>query len=485
MSRIGTSAVADEPRRSEGDLTSPSKPRRLAGINLLMTVVVWLYAFWLASGRTWNPDAKDKLGLNGEFFYWSQAKSLIHGQVYAVTPRAWWIECFTIHSKCYGYFGITPSIVRIPAVLLFPNTFVGLVPLFVALAIALAFWAAMDLVRLVLNQYLERNPGVSLSTGVRWLIVTGALLGPGSVLVLLSRGRVYEEAGAWCAAFLALTMNLVYRWSKNRSNLCLAGVIVAGSLATLARPSAIPAVIVLGIAVIVIAWRGGSTRVRLLGVGLAIVPAALFVAVFLRKFHSLGFPWQDYSPYIRLASFRAVILANHDSTVGLRFVLTTLANYFRPDSLHFQLSPPWVTLRSIQPSDLIVLPPATRQQIYGNRVPSLTDVMPVPIVFTGIALVSQAKLVLKRKLSGVSLMPAFMLVAGLAAGIPLLMYYAVEGRYLGDLYPLMAVGTAFSLPIIFDYVRRSQRFSRAILPLVVVFAAASCVILYQIRNSVF
>ena len=405
--------------------------------------------------------------------------------MYAVTPPGWWIECFTIHSKCYGYFGITPSIMRVPAVLLFPNTFTGLVPLFVALAVALGFWAALDLVRLVLNQYLDRNPTVSLSTAVRWLIVTGALLGPGSVLVLVSRGRVYEEAGAWCAAFLALTMNLVYRWSKNRSNLCLCGVIVAGSLATLSRPSAIPAVIVLGIAVIVIAWRGGSTGVRLLGIALAIVPAALFVAVFLRKFHSLSFPWKDYSPYIIWPNFRDVILANHDSTVGVRFVLTTFANYFRPNSLHFQLGPPFVTLKSIQPSDLIVLPPATRLQIYGDRVPSLTDLMPVPIVFTGVALVSQAKLLLKRKLSGVSLMPAFMLAAGLAAGIPLLMYYAVAGRYLADLYPLLAVGTAFSLPVILDYVRRDQRFSRAIFPLVVVFAAASCVILYQIRNSVF
>jgi hypothetical protein len=482
----GSTAPRRQHGGSEGDVPLlPWNPNRLRRINLVLTTFVSLYAFWLASGGTWNPDGIDKLGLGSEFFYWSQAESLLHGQLYAVTPRQWWIECFTRSGRCYGYFGIAPSILRIPAVLLFGNNFVGLVPLFVAAGIGLGFWAAMDLVQLVLKQYVERNPTVSVSFATRWLIVVGALLGPGSVLILLARGRVYEEAGVWCAAFLCLTLNLVYRWSRSRSNSCLYGAILSGSMATLSRPSAIPAVVVLGVAVVFIAWRSGGAKVRLLGIGLSVVPAALFVVIFVRKFGSLSFPWHTYSPYLVMPPFRQTILSDNGSTVGFRFVLTTLANYFRPDSLRLGFGAPWVTLKSVRASDLIILPPVIRRQIWGDRVPSLTDVMPGPLVFTCIALVNQAGLVIKRKLSGVSLMPAFMLAAGIAGGIPLIMYYAVAGRYLGDLYGLMVVGTAFALPTILDYSRRGRWLDRCILPAVALTAMASCFVLYQIRDSVF
>ena len=275
----------------------PSLHDRLRKLNLAMTGFVTIYAFWLTSERTWDPDHHSKLSLGGDFFYWSQAKSIMHGRVYVVTPKQWWIECFTIDEKCRGYFGIAPSILRIPPHLVLGDSVVGLVPLFIALGIGLAFWAAMDLVRQVLLRYVERTPDLADSFATRWSIVVGALLGPGSVLILLTNGRVYEEADAWCAAFLILTLNLVYRWSKSRSNLCLYGAVLSGSMAALSRPSAIPAVLVLGAGIIVIGWRSGGTKVRVLGVALAVVPPALFAAVFIWKFGSLSFPWKTYSPY--------------------------------------------------------------------------------------------------------------------------------------------------------------------------------------------
>ena len=466
----------------------PPKRNRLPKINLALTMSVSLYAFWLASERTWNPDSSTKFGVPSQFYFWNQAKALMHGNLSVRPPhlRTWWFECFTIEHKCYGYFGITPSILRMPAVLLFGDNFVGLVPVFVAMGIGLAFWASMDLVHLVLTRYAERNPTVSDSFVTRWLIVVGALLGPGSVLILLARSRVYEEAVVWSAAFLCLTLNLAYRWSRSRSNVQLYGVILTGTLAALSRPNAIPALVVLGVAIVVVSWRWGGRRTRFLGVGLAVVPAALYVVIFERKFGSFSsFPWSQYGPYISVLQFRHVILRNNGGTVGLRFLTTTLANYFRPDSLRFDFGASWVTLKSILHGDLIVLPPAARGQIWGDRVPSLTNLMPVPLVLTGIAVVSQARLVLKKKFEAVALMPAFMLLAALAGGVPMMIYYAVAGRYLGDLYPLMMVGTAFSLPIVLDHVLKSRRMARFIFPVAAFSAVASTFVLYQIRDSVF
>ena len=151
---------------------------RLIQINLVMTVSVFIYSYWLTTESTWRPDHITRSDLGSAFYFWSQARSLVRGQLSVQTPPQWWIECFTIGEKCYGYFGVTPSILRIPAVAVFRDSFVGLVPLFVAIAITLAFWAAMDLVRLVIVDYQTRQESVSQNLLIRWLVVTGLLLGP-------------------------------------------------------------------------------------------------------------------------------------------------------------------------------------------------------------------------------------------------------------------------------------------------------------------
>ena len=145
-----------------------------------------------------------------------------------------------------------------------------------------------------------------------------------------------------------------------------------------------------------------------------------------------------------------------------------------------------MSLTSVSSSDLIILPTTNAQQVWGNRVPSLTNVMPLPFLLTCVAFVQQTVRVLKRKAKGAALMPAFMLVAALGAGIPVVMYYAVAGRYLGDLYPLMAVGTAFALPLIMDLSRRRDRWwARWTFPVIATVAVASCFVVFQLHDSVF
>ena len=465
---------------------------RLIQINLVMTVFVFIYSYWLTTESTWRPDHITRSDLGSAFYFWSQARSLVRGQLSVQTPPQWWIECFTIGEKCYGYFGVTPSILRIPAVAIFRDSVVGLVPLFVAIAVTLAFWAAMDLVRLVIVNYQTRQESVSQNLLIRWLVVTGLLLGPGSVLIFTAKARVYEEAVIWCVAFMVLTLNFIYRWSKNHSDRLLGAALLTGTLSALSRPSAIPALVVLGFAVLFIAWRTGRISTKILGAALMVVPAGLYVFIFVSKFGSLSFPWKNYSPYIvslkgnfNEDSFRQVIENNNGGTVGLRYIPTTLANYFRFDSISFDLGSPWVTLKSIFASDLIILPPVNANQIWGSRIPSLTNTMPIPLLFTAIAIISQLRLVLKRKLKGGDWMPAFMLLAGLAGGVPLIMYYALAGRYLGDLYPLLTVGTAFALPTVLVYSQKDKWWSRAIFPVVALIAVASSFITYQIQSVVF
>jgi hypothetical protein len=373
---------------------------------------------------------------------------------------------------------------RIPAEWIFSDSFVGLVPVFVAIAITLAFWAAMDLVRLVIVNFQTQQESVSQNLLIRWLFVTGLLLGPGSVLIFSAKARVYEEAIVWCVAFTVLTLNFIYRWSKNHSDRLLGAALLTGTLSDLSRPSAIPALVVLGSAVLFIAWRMGRILTKIFGAALVVVPAGLYLFVFVSKFGSLSFPWENYSPYI-LNIIRQVIESNNGSTVGLRYISTTVANYFRFDSISFDLGSPWVTLKSVFPSDLIILPPVNAGQIWGSRIPSFTNTMPIPLLFTAIAIVSQLRLVLKSKLKRADCIPTFMLLAGLAGGVTLIMYFALASRYLGDLYPLLAVGTAFALPTVLVYSQKGKWWSRAIFPAVALIAVAISFINYQIQSVVF
>ena len=479
--RAETTIVGD----GEAESAPSARADHLRRIVLGLTAFVVIYAFWLASERTWDPDHLSGFSRGSEFFFWSQADSMLQGQLHAVTPgHDWWLECFKIDLKCYGYFGIAPSILRMPAFLALGDSVVGLGPLFAALGIGLAFWAGMDLVRQMLEQHAARV-ATAASSVTRWLVLAGVLLGPGSALVLLARGRAYEEAGAWGAAFLCLTLNLVYRWSRSRSNVCLYGAIAAGTMATWSRPSAIPAVVVLGVAVVLLGWKWGGPAVRVLGVGLAAIPPLLFAVVFVRKFGSLGFPWKTYGPYTEVPAFRRTIDNNDLSTVGLRFILTNLANYFRPDSIGVHLGDPLVTLQSVTKDDLIILPTANAGQVWGDRMPSLTNVMPIPLLFTCVAVAQQGWLVVKRKVSGMELMPAVLLAAALAACVPAIMYYALAGRYLGDFYPLMVVGTGLALPLVMRLSTREEWWGRALFPTLAVLAAASCVVLFQIQESVY
>ena len=457
---------------------------RLIQINLVMTVFVFIYSYWLTTERTWKPDLVSKLGWGGEFYFWTQVQSLLRGQLSVDTTTNAWIECFTIDEKCYGYFGITPSILRIPAERIFRDSFVGLVPHFVAITITLAFWSAMDLVRLVIVNYQTRQESVSQNLLIRWLVVTGLLLGPGSVLIFSAKARVYEEAIVWCVAFMVLTLNFIYRWSKNHSDRLLWAALLTGTMSALSRPSTIPALIVLGFAVLFIALRTRRILTKILGAALMVIPVGLYVIIFVSKFGSLSFPWKNYTPYI-LSHFRQVLESNNGTTVGLQFIPTTLANYFRFNSIGFDLGSPWVTLKSVTPSDLIILPPVNAEQFWGFGIPCLTNAMPIPLLFTAIAIVSQLHLVLKRKLKRADWMPTFMLLAGLAGGVTLFMYFALASRYLGDLYPLLAVGTAFALPTVLVYSQKGKWWSRTIFPAVALMAVATSFINYQIQSVVF
>src|SRR4029450_5724546 len=88
----------------------------------LLRVLSWIailgmipIVFYFTSRGTWNPRDEGVAAAWGGGFFKSQAQSMLRGRL-DVPPADIIGECFERDSRCYGYFGVTPSVVRIPVI---------------------------------------------------------------------------------------------------------------------------------------------------------------------------------------------------------------------------------------------------------------------------------------------------------------------------------------------------------------------------------
>jgi hypothetical protein len=142
-----------------------------------------VYFFLLTTQGHLSPDYRSYRWSIEPNFFWLQATSMLHGH-FGVDPQQFFGECWFVNGECIGYFGIAPSIIRIPFVLLLGGANHGYTPVFMTVAIGLGIWAALDLVRRVL---LERRPlGDAAAGNGIWMGLSALLLGPASALVFIT-----------------------------------------------------------------------------------------------------------------------------------------------------------------------------------------------------------------------------------------------------------------------------------------------------------
>ena len=85
-------------------------PRAIAvGVTLISAVVFYV----VTTHRSLNPAFEQLQPGFADHFFLAQARALVHGHLYVPRhdlPQ----ECFVYRRRCYGYFGLTPSLLRIP-----------------------------------------------------------------------------------------------------------------------------------------------------------------------------------------------------------------------------------------------------------------------------------------------------------------------------------------------------------------------------------
>lgn len=142
-------------------------------------------------------------------------------------------ECFFSDGKCFGYFGITPSLIRIPMVPVLGIEGSEMTALFLAVAAGIALWAALDLCRRVL---LRTTSDVN-AHSAGFMAVAAVVLGPGGALMVVTDAYVYEEAILWAVAAMAVATNLFWRWWTQRRDRQFVGATIALVVAASSRQS--------------------------------------------------------------------------------------------------------------------------------------------------------------------------------------------------------------------------------------------------------
>ena len=380
-----------------------------------------------------------------DYFFTAQADALLRGRLWVEPISLMNFECWYVAGKCYGYFGLTPSILRIPILLVIGPTTQSFAIFMIPIASGLAFSASLDLCR----QFAK--PMAHQLRGVVFMCVAALALGPGSVLVLLADPRLYQEAILWSIAGVMLAINCFWRWLHNGNNRYLASSVFFCIFAAGARPTTVLVGVVIGFSLFITHRKRVSLRsnIAVAALGFIILPALFSFGTLFVKF---GQPSNPYNAYrnptgVQVERVKPCDLPfeNHP-----KYLPTNLFAYFRPDAVRLHRDWPNVRFRFNTcdgPNRPTYLWPLKVGEMYVEKTTSLPNTMPIPLLAAGIASFAAIR---QRRTTELAL-----LVAAASSGLLLCTQFAMTSRYLGDFYPLMAVGLAMSATMLGTAKRKS------------------------------
>ena len=385
---------------------------------------------------TWDVRTQRNDGGWSGGFYNAQAEAMIHGRL-DVDRKAIQGECFDYQERCYGYFGITPSLIRVPLLGVLRLVRSALTPIFLSVAILLAYWATLRLVEQSISTLAP--PGTPTWLAIGYHAAAVVALGPGSTLIFLTRPAVYEEAAAWGIAFFLLTMLRVWEWLRTQATRHLAWALLLAGLAANARLTAALACVVLGALVMMFAWRRRARAALALGVCLAIIPAATTAGVFVLKFGTPAPDWRLNEQIPEAGHWRDILARNGDRITSVIFAPTALVAYFRPDAVSKQPGGLHFDFRFPRRAPMLWVPPLPPRGAYVERVTSLTATMPWPWAVTLVMLIALPLARQRLPRDAWLLLCGFML-STIAMIVPVVTHFGIANRYLAEFFPLGVVG---------------------------------------------
>ncbi len=401
-------------------------------------------------------------------FYDLQTRAMFHGHLWLANGSLG-IEGFIHGGHTYTYFGLFPSIIRMPILALTSSldgrlTASSMVAawLLTGLFLILLLWRVRVVVR--------GSAAMGVAEATAYGVLVATIMG-GTVWMLLGATPfVFNEDIAWSVCLttgsLFALLGVIERPSRGR--VLASGVLVLCANLDRATTGWACALAAGLIAVWFLLGRGGPQNRRwflpVLAVGL--VPLVIGCAVNYSKFGVLFGVSNFEQVWTHVNAYRRKFLAaNHNAEEGLIFVPTNLATYFRPDGLRLSSVFPFITLPARPPT-------AVGHVLFDRlyRTASLPSSTPLLFLLSLWGLVTAFR---PRPVGRVAITRLLLLAAG-SAGAALMLWGYIAPRYLGDFSPFLALASAVAMADIWRRLDgRSPRVRRSVLAVITALAAFS------------
>jgi multisubunit Na+/H+ antiporter MnhB subunit len=457
----GAVAVRAGVTTAEPAATSPTRRRTTPGsyevgrrrftiaalVAMALTSVPFIWILW----ALWGPANPLRPSNYQDNFYDLQARAMFHGHLW-LANGAIGLEAFVHGGHQYTYFGLFPSIIRMP-VLAVTSSLDGKLtcPYMILAWLVTGSFASLLIWRVRL---LVRGPvGMGSSEAGAYGLLVASAMGGTIWMLLAATPFVFNEDIAWSICLtigsIFALLGVIERPSWGRVS--FAGLLILCANLDRSTTGWACAVAAGLIAVWFLLGRWGRENRKwfLPVLATGVIPVVISCVVNYSKFGVL-FGVSNYEQvWTHMNVYRRKFLAaNHNAEEGVIFVPTNLLTYFRPDGIRFTSVFPFITLPAA--------PPTAVGGVLFDRL-YRTASLPASSLF--LFLLSIWGLVTAfrpRPLGKVALTRILLLAAG-SAGAALMLWGYIAPRYMGDFVPFLVLASAVAMADIWRRLRRRKR----------------------------
>ena len=451
-------------RLSPADLSR----RRFTFATVVGALIILPPCLWML-WDLWSGSLNPLRAVGYHNFYDLQARAMFHGHLY-LPDRTAGIEAFVHNGHEYTYFGLFPSIIRMP-ILLITNKLDGqMTGLSILVAwCATALVSALMLWRLRIIMRGEAIVGRAEAASNGMLMAT--IMGGSVILYLTATPYIYNEDFAWS---IPLTLGSLFALLGVLERPSTGGVVASGVLIFCATFDRSPTGWACSIAALLVAgWfalgreRTTNRRWALQMVAVGVVPFLMGCVVTYAKFGiPIGLPMAAQVWTSVNAHRRHFLTVNGGKAFSLAFLPSTLTAYFQPFGIR---------LSGIFP---FVAPPAAPAAWLGGAVldqsyptASFTDTSPLLLLLSGWGAVTA----FRPRGAGRVRLTRIILLGAAAGSTGVLLWGLISQRYLGDLMPFFIVAGGIGLIDVWRRLETRTRRAKGVVLSTVVILGLYCV----------
>jgi hypothetical protein len=452
------------PSRGPADLS-----RKRFTVSAIVGSAVTLPLFLWLQWDLWSGSVNPLRAVPYDNFYDLQARAMFHGRL-SLPDGKMGIEAFVHNGHNYTYFGLFPSIIRMP-ILLVTSRLDGQLT---APSILVA-WLLTGLVSALmpwrLRVLMRGDAVVGRTEAVSFGALMATIMGGSVVIYLAATPFIYNEDFAWSIPLtvgsLFALLGMLEQPSRRRAVVC--GLLILCTNLDRSPPGWACCIAALLVAAWFALGRGGNDA-RRWAIPMVVAAAIPFLAscvVTYAKFGiPVGLPMADQVWATVNAHRRYFLAANGGKAFSFSFLPSTLWAYLQPFGIRIGSIFPFVSPPAAPASWLggVVL-----DQTYPTA--SFTDTSPLLLLLGCWGLVTA----FRPRGVGLVRLTRIILIGGAAGAGGVLLWGYISQRYLGDLMPFFIIAGGIGLIDVWRRLERRARSTRVITLSAILAVAVYCV----------